>query len=150
FAQDSSRAAARWRGLLGVEPAQLERFARLSPGELERWQLALTLSREPDVLLLDEPTNHLDREARGRVISALRRFSGVGVLVSHDRGLLESVAVRTARLTRSGIDLYPGPYSAARAEWEAQRRASASAKAELRQSAERLARRADERRRRAA
>jgi ATPase subunit of ABC transporter with duplicated ATPase domains len=102
------------------------------------------------VLLLDEPTNHLDREARQLVSDAMRRFGGVGLLVSHDRELLESVTRRSARLTRRGLAIYPGPYSAAHAEWEAQRRANAGLKAELRQSAERLSRSADDRRRRAA
>jgi len=150
FALDASKTAARWRGLLGIDSAQLEHFARLSSGERKRWQLGLALSREPEVLLLDEPTNHLDREARERLAQAMRRFDGVGLLVSHDRDLLESVTVRTARLTRAGIELYPGAYSAAQAEWAQRRRASAGLKAELRQSAERLVRRADERRRRAA
>jgi ATPase subunit of ABC transporter with duplicated ATPase domains len=150
FAGDTNKTAARWRGLLRVEAEQLARFERLSAGERKRWQLALALSREPDVLLLDEPTNHLDAEARRLVVDALRRFGGVGLLVSHDRELLESVTRRTARLTRVGLAIYPGPYSVAHAEWEAQRRASTSQKAELRQGAERLARRADDRRRRAA
>jgi ATPase subunit of ABC transporter with duplicated ATPase domains len=150
FAGDTTKAAARWRGLLGVEAEQLRRFDRLSSGERKRWQLALALAREPDVLLLDEPTNHLDRDARALVVDALRRFGGVGLLVSHDRELLESVTLRTARLARATLVLYPGPYSAAHAEWEAQRRTSASQRAELRQNAERLARRVDDRRRRAA
>jgi ATPase subunit of ABC transporter with duplicated ATPase domains len=150
FAGDTTKAAARWRGLLGVEAEQLERFERLSSGERKRWQLALALSREPDVLLLDEPTNHLDRDARELVVDALRRFGGVGLLVSHDRELLESVTLRTARLARAKLALYPGTYSAAHAEWEGQRRTSASQRAELRQNAERLARRVDDRRRRAA
>ncbi|HTV24077.1 MAG TPA: ATP-binding cassette domain-containing protein [Polyangiaceae bacterium] len=150
FVADCSKAAGRWRGLLGVEAAQLDRFEQLSAGERKRWQLALALSREPDVLLLDEPTNHLDVEARSLIVDALRRFEGVGIVVSHDRELLERVTVRTARITRTTLELSPGAYTAAQAEWQAQRRASSDLKAELRQSAERLARRADDRRRRAA
>lgn len=38
---------------------------------------------EPDILLLDEPTNHLDAEGRSLLVGALRRFRGVGVIVSH-------------------------------------------------------------------
>jgi ATPase subunit of ABC transporter with duplicated ATPase domains len=150
FSSDTTKAAARWRGLLRVLPEQLEHFERLSSGERKRWQLALALSREPDVLLLDEPTNHLDREARQLITDALRRFAGVGLLVSHDRDLLERVTLRTARLTRAGLAIFPGPYSAALAEWGAQRHATARLKAELRDNTERLARRAEERRRRAA
>jgi ATPase subunit of ABC transporter with duplicated ATPase domains len=149
FAMDSSKAAARWRGLLNVHSPDLDRFAQLSSGERKRWQLACALSREPDVLLLDEPTNHLDREARGLVESALRRFRGTGLLVSHDRALLEAISTRTARIRGKTVDLFPGAYGAAQAEWEARRGATLAAKAELRQVETRLERRADEQRRRA-
>ena len=150
FAHDSSKAAQRWRGLLGLTPDQSERFDRLSPGERKRWQLALALSQQPDVLLLDEPTNHLDAQARERIIAALRRFEGTGVLVSHDRELLDALCTRTARLRRQALELCPGGYTAARDEWQARERATASAKAELGKVETRLARRAHEQRRRAA
>jgi ATPase subunit of ABC transporter with duplicated ATPase domains len=149
FALDDTKAAARWRGLLGVEAGQLERFTQLSSGERKRWQLALALSQEPDVLLLDEPTNHLDAEARHRIGEALRRFGGCGILVSHDRTLLEALSTSTARIENAGIELYPGAYSAARARWDAERRSIINAKAELEQVAARLSRRAGEQRRRA-
>ncbi len=150
FALDSSKTAARWRGMLRVQTAELDRFAQLSSGERKRWQLAFALSREPDVLLLDEPTNHLDREARALVEEALRRFRGTGVIVSHDRALLQAMSARTARIRRRKLEVFPGAYSAAQAEWEAQRDATLDAKAELRQVEARLGRRADEQRRRAA
>jgi ATPase subunit of ABC transporter with duplicated ATPase domains len=149
FALDDGKLAARWRGLLRVEVGQLERFAVLSSGERKRWQLALALSREPEVLLLDEPTNHLDREARQLIGEALRRFSGTGILVSHDRSLLESLSSRTARIAQRRVELYPGAYAAAQAEWEALRRGTLSARAGLKQEAARLTLRAREQRRRA-
>jgi ATPase subunit of ABC transporter with duplicated ATPase domains len=150
FAQDSSKAAQRWRGLLGVTPEHGERFDRLSPGERKRWQLAWALAQQPDVLLLDEPTNHLDAEARERIVSALRRFEGTGILVSHDRELLDAICTRTARLRGHTLELYPGGYGLARDEWQARERATATAKAQLGKVEARLARRADEQRRRAA
>jgi ATPase subunit of ABC transporter with duplicated ATPase domains len=150
FALDDTKPALRWRGLLGVENGQLERFGSLSPGERKRWQLALALSREPDVLLLDEPTNHLDGDGRRSIVQALRRFPGTGLLVSHDRALLEAVCRRTARIHRRGIELYPGGYGAAQAEWQERERATSTARAALQQVETRLARRAGEQRRRAA
>jgi len=150
FAHDCSRSAQRWRGLLGLTPDQVDRFSRLSPGERKRWQLALALSQEPNVLLLDEPTNHLDAQARERIMAALRRFEGTGLLVSHDRELLDALCARTARLRRQTLELYPGGYGAARDEWQARERATASVKAELGKVETRLARRSDEQRRRAA
>ena len=57
-----------------------------------RAQIGCALWSSPEVLLLDEPTNHLDGEARAWIEEALRGFDGVGLLVSHDRSLLESLA----------------------------------------------------------
>ncbi|HZH74995.1 MAG TPA: ATP-binding cassette domain-containing protein [Archangium sp.] len=105
-------------GQLGLDPTALERWPTLSPGERKRWQIGAALAREPDVLLLDEPTNHLDAEAREWLISALRRFRGVGVLVSHDRDLLEALTTATLRVHAGSVQLWPGSYSEAREAWE--------------------------------
>jgi ATPase subunit of ABC transporter with duplicated ATPase domains len=105
-------------GQLGLDPTALDRWPTLSPGERKRWQIGGALAREPDVLLLDEPTNHLDAEAREWLIAALRRFRGVGVLVSHDRELLESLTTSTLRVHAGSVRLWPGAYSAAREAWE--------------------------------
>ncbi len=43
------------------------------------------------MLAIDEPTNHIDREARALIATALHAFRGVGLLVSHDRDLLDSL-----------------------------------------------------------
>ncbi len=104
---------------LSLDPVQLERWSTLSPGERKRWQVAVALGRNPDVLLLDEPSNHLDAEARGWLSSALREFPGIGVVVSHDRALLDSLTRATLRLGGGESHWSPLPYSAARAQWEA-------------------------------
>ena len=49
-------------------------------------------------MLLDEPTNHLDREGRALLVGALRRFRGIGIVVTHDRALLDELTERTVRL----------------------------------------------------
>ncbi|HYQ80627.1 MAG TPA: ATP-binding cassette domain-containing protein, partial [Anaeromyxobacteraceae bacterium] len=116
------RAACRLRSRLALDPAGLARWPTLSPGQRKRWQIGGALAAEPDVLLLDEPTNHADAEARALLAGALRAFRGAGVLVSHDRGLLEAVAVRTARLHRGSVRVHAGGYAAARAAWEAEAR----------------------------
>jgi ATPase subunit of ABC transporter with duplicated ATPase domains len=41
--------------------------------------------RRPNVLLLDEPTNNLDLDARRRLYDAVVAWTGVLVIVSHDR-----------------------------------------------------------------
>ncbi len=63
-----------------------------SGGEVARLALLDLLAASPDVLLLDEPTNHLDRDATEWLAARLRHASGVVVLVTHDRALLDDVA----------------------------------------------------------
>ena len=121
LADAADRAGARLRGSLGLDPAQLGRWPTLSPGERKRWQIGAALAADPDVLLLDEPTNHLDSEARDLLVATLARFRGVGVVVSHDRDLLDRLTTRTLRIHRGALRSWPGPYSAARACWEAER-----------------------------
>jgi ATPase subunit of ABC transporter with duplicated ATPase domains len=128
----------RLRGLLRLSPRELSRWPTLSPGERKRWQLGAALHARPDVLLVDEPTNHVDAEARELLAAALAGFEGVGVLVSHDRALLEALAPRTARLEGGALRIYPHAYAEARAAWEAERRTAWNERATA-QAAVRLA-----------
>jgi ATPase subunit of ABC transporter with duplicated ATPase domains len=121
-AEADDRVAHRLRAALGLDPDELARWGTLSPGERKRWQIASALHEEPDVLLLDEPTNHLDAAGRALLLDALRAFRGVGVVVSHDRELLEALAARTARLEAGALRAYDHGYGAARALWEGERR----------------------------
>ncbi len=120
FADDWARVAQRWRARLDLDPDGLDRWPTLSPGERRRWQLGAALAAEPDVLLLDEPTNHLDAPARARVIEALTRHRGVGVVVSHDRALLDALTTTTVRVADGGARAYAGGWTAARPQWEAE------------------------------
>ena len=79
---------------LSLRADELARWPTLSPGERKRWQVGAALAARPDVLILDEPTNHLDAEARAVLVAVLERFSGIGVLVSHDRELLDALDAR--------------------------------------------------------
>ncbi|MBT8491692.1 MAG: ATP-binding cassette domain-containing protein [Deltaproteobacteria bacterium] len=116
------RAAFRLQARLDLEPAQLDRWSQLSPGERKRWQLAGALRARPDVLLLDEPSNHIDGQCRAVMLSALQRYRGVGILVSHDRALLDELTTTTLRLAHGQLSSYPGGYSAARQVWLETRR----------------------------
>ncbi|RKH55860.1 ATP-binding cassette domain-containing protein [Corallococcus aberystwythensis] len=127
FAEAWDALARRLQGQLGLDVTALERWPTLSPGERKRWQVGAALAREPDVLLLDEPTNHLDAEARAWLVAALRRFRGVGVVVSHDRELLETLTQATLRVHGGEAHLYPGAYSAAKGHWEAERESEVAA-----------------------
>ncbi|MGF1667574.1 MAG: ATP-binding cassette domain-containing protein [Acidimicrobiia bacterium] len=107
------------RGRLGLDPDMLDRWATLSPGERRRWQIGGALHAQPDVLLLDEPTNHLDADARQRMLTALARFPGVGLVVSHDRDLLDRLTSGTVRFRSGHADHLAAPYTVAAAEWAA-------------------------------
>ena len=124
-----ARLAAELRGRLGLVPRDVERWASLSPGERKRWQIGAALARAPDVLLLDEPTNHLDVDGRALLVGALRRFRGVGVVVSHDRALLDELPRATLRVHDARVTLHAGGYAEAAIAWEDERRAREEAHA---------------------
>ena len=83
---------------LGADDVQRS-SASLSPGERTRATLALLAARGVNTLLLDEPTNHLDVPAIEELESALARFGGTVLLVTHDRRFLDGfAATRTLEL----------------------------------------------------
>ncbi|RKG68856.1 ABC transporter ATP-binding protein [Corallococcus exercitus] len=147
FADAWDALARRLQGQLGLDVTALERWPTLSPGERKRWQVGAALAREPDVLLLDEPTNHLDAEARAWLVAALRRFRGVGVVVSHDRELLETLTQATLRVHGGEAHLYPGAYSAAKGHWEAERESEVAAHQQSKAERDRAAQLLDKARR---
>ncbi|AWT46511.1 MULTISPECIES: ABC-F family ATP-binding cassette domain-containing protein [Streptomyces] len=98
-------------GELGLGHIDLDRtIGEVSGGESVLLRLAALLLRRPDVLLLDEPTNNLDLYARRRLYAAVEAYSGVLVVVSHDRELLDLVD-RIADLRGGEVTWYGGNYS---------------------------------------
>ena len=77
---------------LGAEAAT-RAPSSLSPGERTRAELAGFAALGVNFLVLDEPTNHLDLPAIEQLESALDTFDGTLLLVTHDRRLLETVAL---------------------------------------------------------
>lgn len=99
-------------GELGLGHIGLDRtIGEVSGGESVLLRLAALLLARPDVLLLDEPTNNLDLYARRRLYAAVERWSGVLVLVSHDRELLDRVD-QIADLRGGEVVWYGGNFSA--------------------------------------
>lgn len=74
---------------LGICDDWIKRWTTLSHGERKRAQIAVALWLRPDVLAVDEPTNHIDSQACEIIAQALRSFKGVGLIVSHNRELLD-------------------------------------------------------------
>ncbi len=128
----------RWSSLLQLDPRTLDRWPTASPGERKRWQIGAALSREPDVLLLDEPTNHLDGRARALLLGALREHRGAGIVVSHDRELLDALAHRIVRVADRTVTTWSGPYAVAQAGWARERRAAEERHATAREQAHAL------------
>lgn len=85
-----------------------DRWHTLSHGERKRAQIAVALWLNPDVLALDEPTNHIDRQARRLLRDALRDYRGVGLLVSHDRELLDDLCGQCLFLDPPDAVMRPG------------------------------------------
>jgi ATPase subunit of ABC transporter with duplicated ATPase domains len=65
----------------------------LSPGERTRASLALLSEKGVNCLVLDEPTNHLDLPAIEQLESALAGYEGTLLVVTHDRTLLDALAL---------------------------------------------------------
>jgi ATPase subunit of ABC transporter with duplicated ATPase domains len=97
---------------LGLDRIGLDRtVGELSGGESVLLRLAALLLRRPGVLLLDEPTAHLDPRARRRLHAAVESWSGLLVVVSHDRELLDRMD-RIADLRAGEVRGYGGNLSA--------------------------------------
>ena len=108
---DVEERALAWLDRLGLPLALDDRVGRLSGGETVLAALAALFLRRPDILLLDEPTNNLDLDARLRLYDAVSSWSGVLVIVSHDRGLLGRLD-QIADLSGGGLRMYGGPLAA--------------------------------------
>ncbi len=76
----------------------------LSGGEKTRLALALLVVSGANVLLLDEPTNNLDPGSRAEILSALRRFTGAIVLVTHDEGAVDALQPERVVLLPDGVE----------------------------------------------
>jgi ATPase subunit of ABC transporter with duplicated ATPase domains len=133
---DVEERARAWLDRLGLAGLGLDdRVERLSGGETILAALAALFLRRPDILLLDEPTNNLDLDARARLYDAVAAWTGVMVIVSHDRELLGRVD-QIADLSAGGVRMYGGHLAAyedlVATEQAAAERAVATAVADVR------------------
>lgn len=80
----------------------------LSGGERNRLALCVMLLKPINVLLMDEPTNHLDIASKNVLKTALQKFEGTLLLVSHDRDFLEGMSSKVYEFKDQKIKEYLG------------------------------------------
>lgn len=73
-------------------------IARLSGGQKARFQLIAMLANEPSLLILDEPTNHLDLPSIEELESALSKYAGAILYVSHDGYFQQSLGGEVVKI----------------------------------------------------
>lgn len=113
FASDWNQEAQRAKALLHIGDDWPWRYDTLSGGQQKRLQIACALYARPDVLVMDEPTNDLDAPTREIVSEALASFDGVGILISHDRELLDGLVDQSLLCDGARWIMRPGGYSKA-------------------------------------
>src|SRR5882757_6559368 len=87
-----------------------KRIGVLSGGERNRYALLKMLLHPANFLLLDEPTNHLDIRAKDVLLTALSKYTGTVVFVSHDRYFIDKLATRVFEIGGGRVEVYPGNY----------------------------------------
>lgn len=66
-------------------------LSKLSGGQKARFQLISMLANDPQLLVLDEPTNHLDLPSIEELETALAKYTGAVLYVSHDSYFREAL-----------------------------------------------------------
>ena len=73
-------------------------LARLSGGQKARFQIIAMLANDPQLLVLDEPTNHLDLPSIEELETALAKYSGAIIYVSHDNYFREKLGGKVVQI----------------------------------------------------
>ncbi len=97
---------------LGFETAEVQKpVNEFSGGWRMRLNLAQALMCRSDILLLDEPTNHLDLPTILWLERWLKSYTGILMLISHDRDFLDGLCTHIAHIEFETIKTYTGNYS---------------------------------------
>lgn len=103
------------RGMLGrllFTADDANKKARVcSGGEKNRLLFGKLMMMDTNVLIMDEPTNHLDMESIDALNTALMKYDGTIIFVSHDREFVSSLATRVIEIVDQRINDYQGTYS---------------------------------------
>ena len=80
----------------------------LSGGERSRLALASLMLEPHNLLVLDEPTNHMDMRSKDILKSAILKYDGTVVVVSHDREFLDGMVDKVYEFRDGGVREYLG------------------------------------------
>lgn len=73
-------------------------LSKLSGGQKARFQLISMLASDPQLLILDEPTNHLDLPSIEGLETALAKYTGAIIYVSHDGYFRDAIGGETVQI----------------------------------------------------
>ena len=73
-------------------------LSKLSGGQKARFQLIAMLANDPQLLILDEPTNHLDLPSIEELETALAKYTGAVLYVSHDGYFRDAMGGETVQV----------------------------------------------------
>lgn len=82
----------------------------LSGGEKARVALAKVIASKSNFLMLDEPTNHLDMHSVDLLATALTKYEGSLIFVSHDRYFISKTANKIWEIDDYQIKEFKGSY----------------------------------------
>ena len=88
----------------------LQKVKSLSGGERNRVALAYLAAQDANFLILDEPTNHLDLWARHSLETALKKFDGTLLMVSHDRYFINELCDHLIVFEPNRVFVFEGTY----------------------------------------
>ena len=80
----------------------------LSGGERARLAMARMMLEPRNLLILDEPTNHMDMRSKDILKSAIMKYDGTVVGVSHDREFLDGMVQKVYEFRDGGVKEYLG------------------------------------------
>ncbi len=104
------------RGLLGSflfgGDAVDKKVKVLSGGEKNRLALCKLLLQPYNLLIMDEPTNHLDMRSKEMLKSALLKYDGTLIVVSHDRDFLQGLTDKVYEFRNGTVKQHIGDLQA--------------------------------------